>query len=85
MAFQQPQPSTFQPCDSYFVETYDQEYAPARLSAKEHAKLIARERQYAMADEMSRAVSDEYQDDILAHMHAMDVSLPSHLHEMLAN
>lgn len=74
MAYQRYPTSTFQPCDSYFVETYNNEYQPPRLGAKEHAKLIARERQYAMGDEMSKAVREEYHEDILAHMHMMDVS-----------
>ncbi|EEP77500.1 conserved hypothetical protein [Uncinocarpus reesii 1704] len=64
--------SNFQPCDSYFVETYDGDYQPSRLCLKEHAKLIARERQYAMGDEMSNAVREEYQEDIVAHMHMID-------------
>ncbi|KAK2747355.1 hypothetical protein FQN55_005104 [Onygenales sp. PD_40] len=72
MAYQQRPTSTFQPCDSYFVETYEPEYPAPRLGPKEHAKLIARERQYAIADELSKQVSDEYQDDVLAHMLVMD-------------
>ncbi|KAI1906792.1 hypothetical protein LOZ53_005270 [Ophidiomyces ophidiicola] len=72
MAFPQYSTSTFQACDSYFVETYDNDYRPARLCPKEHAKLVARERQYAMADEMSKAVREEYQEDIIGHMHMMD-------------
>ncbi|WEW59648.1 hypothetical protein PRK78_005127 [Emydomyces testavorans] len=72
MAYQPYSTSTFQPCDSYFVESYDNDYQPTRLRPKEHAKLIARERQYAIGDEMTGAVREEYQDDILGHMHMMD-------------
>ncbi|EEQ29678.1 G1/S-specific cyclin CLN1 [Microsporum canis CBS 113480] len=80
MAYQRCQTTTFQPCDSFFVETYDQEYAQPQqpqqshpqLGPKEQAKLLARERQYAMADQMSRIATDEYQEDILSHMHMMD-------------
>ncbi|KKZ67393.1 hypothetical protein EMCG_06921 [[Emmonsia] crescens] len=74
MAYQHRPTSSFQPCDSYFVESYEPEYPGPRLGPKEHARLIARERQFAIADELSKQVSDEYQDDILAHMLAMDSS-----------
>ncbi|EAW11366.1 G1/S-specific cyclin [Aspergillus clavatus NRRL 1] len=66
-------PSSYQPCDSYFVESYDDFPAP-RMEPKEHAKLVARERQYAIADELSKAASDELRDDILAHMLDMDAA-----------
>ncbi|KAK2749882.1 hypothetical protein FQN57_005298 [Myotisia sp. PD_48] len=72
MAYQHCQTSSFQPCDTFFVETYDDDYAPARPGSREHAKIMARERQLDMAEQMSRAVTDEYQADILAHMHMMD-------------
>lgn len=74
MAYQHRPTSSFQPCDSFFVETYDQEFAGPRLDPKEHARLVARERQYAIADNLSRLTSEEYQEDILAHMLQMDVS-----------
>ena len=63
----------YQPCDSFFVESYDDFLAP-RLTAKEHARLIARERQYAVAEELSKITSQELRDDILAHLLDMDVS-----------
>lgn len=72
MAYQRYQQPSYQPCDTFFVENYDNGFPASRQAAKEHAKLIARERQYAMGDEMSKAVREEYQDDILAHMHMMD-------------
>ncbi|EEH39513.2 hypothetical protein PAAG_08782 [Paracoccidioides lutzii Pb01] len=72
MAYQQHPSSSFQPCDTYFVEQYEPEYPAPRLGPREHAKVIARERQFAIADELSKQASDEYQDDILAHMLVMD-------------
>lgn len=72
MAYQQRPSSSFQPCETFFVEPADD--IPHRLDPKEHARLVARERQYAMADELSRLTSEEYQDDILSHMLEMDVS-----------
>lgn len=78
MAFPQyPQPQRSQPCDTFFVQGADQQQFPtSRICTKEQAKLVARERQYAMADAMSKAVSEDYQSDILAHMNAMDVCCP---------
>ncbi|KAL1998706.1 hypothetical protein VTN02DRAFT_5713 [Thermoascus thermophilus] len=73
MAYHHRQASNYQPCDSFFVESYEEFPAP-RIDPKEHAKLVARERQYAIADELSRLASDEYQDDILAHMMQMDTA-----------
>lgn len=74
MAYEQRPASGFQPCDSFFVETYDQEFSGPRLDPKEHARLVARERQYAIADNLSRLTSEEYQEDVVAHMLQMDVS-----------
>lgn len=74
MAFPQRRPtSSYQTCDSYFVETYD-DFPGRRMDPKEHAKLYARERQYAIADELSNLVCEEFRDDILSHMLEMDVS-----------
>lgn len=46
-----------------------------RQAKQEHEKLLARERQFAMADELSHLTSEEFRDDILSHMLEMDVSL----------
>jgi len=81
MAFRQSSNSTFQhqPCDSYFVESYEDNMFATRANAKERLRLIARERQLAIAEEMSRMVSEEYQDDILKHMTQMEVKHTNHL------
>lgn len=73
MAFHQRPASSYHPCDTFFVETYDDFRVP-RMDPKEHAGLIARERQYAIADELSRVTSDELRDDIVSHMLDMEVS-----------
>lgn len=73
MAYQQRPPSTFQPCESFFIESAN-DPPHHRLDPKEHARLVARERQYAIADDLSRLTSEEYQEDILSHMLEMDVS-----------
>lgn len=74
MAYHKRPTSSYQPCETFFVESYDDFRAP-RVDAKEHAKLIARERQYAIAEELSKVASDEFREDILSHMLDMDVSL----------
>lgn len=62
-------------CDSYFVESMDQEedgvFAQKR-SKQEVARMHA-ETQLEIAEEMSRTVSEEYQEDILDHMEVMEV------------
>ncbi|KAL4986114.1 cyclin-like protein [Aspergillus falconensis] len=73
MAYHKRPTSSYQPCESYFVESYD-DFTVPRMDPKEHAKLVARERQYAIADELSRVTSEEYRDDILSHMLDMDAS-----------
>lgn len=75
MAYQKRPTSSYQPCDTFFVESYDSAPAP-RIDPKEHAKFIARERQYAIADELSRITSDDFRDDIVSHMLDMDVGYP---------
>lgn len=63
-------------CDSFFVESAEPErdgiYA-ARKKRQEKARIDA-ETQMEIADEMSRMVSEEYQEDILDHMEVMEVS-----------
>lgn len=65
-------------CDSFFVESAESErdgiYA-ARKLRQEKARIDA-ETQMEIADEMSRMVSEEYQEDILDHMEVMEVSNP---------
>lgn len=74
----QQQPRRLPVCDSYFVESMDQEedgvYARKAMSKQEIARMHA-ETQLEMAEEMSRTVSEEYQEDILDHMEVMEVWL----------
>ncbi|KAL4892178.1 cyclin-like protein [Aspergillus ambiguus] len=72
MAYHKRPVSSYQPCDTFFVESYDDFRAP-RMDPKEHARLIARERQYAIAEELSKVASDEFREDIMSHMLDMDV------------
>lgn len=43
-----------------------------RQAKQEHDKLVARERQYVIADQLSRLTSEELRDDVLKHMLDMD-------------
>ncbi|KAF2717119.1 hypothetical protein K431DRAFT_161653 [Polychaeton citri CBS 116435] len=66
----------FQPfgyCDSYFVEGNDDDGIYARAATeRERARGLAKLRQKALAEELSRATTGEYHSDILAHMEHME-------------
>ena len=62
-------------CDSYFVDNHDDDdgvYARA-AAERERQRGVAKLRQKALAEELSRATSDEYQEDILSHMEHMEM------------
>ncbi|KAI1844852.1 hypothetical protein JX265_012472 [Neoarthrinium moseri] len=60
---------------SYFVETDEPQYS--RLQPREAAKLLARNRQEMIGNELSRLAGDEYLEDIMQHMrHMEDETLP---------
>ncbi|KAJ5693122.1 hypothetical protein N7462_002545 [Penicillium macrosclerotiorum] len=63
--------SGFQPCDTFFIED-DYRVRAEKQAKQEHDKLVARERQYAIADQLSRITSEELRDDVLSHMMEMD-------------
>ncbi|KAJ5386216.1 hypothetical protein N7509_008757 [Penicillium cosmopolitanum] len=71
MAFSRPR-SSFQPCETFFVEDDYHRARADRQAQQEHDKLVARERQYAIADQLSRLTSEELRDDVLKHMLEMD-------------
>lgn len=67
----------YQRCDTFFVENDDNGIFAARAEARDYARLIARQRQELMANELSRQASDEYLEDIMKHMRQMeDETLP---------
>lgn len=74
---QLPVPRTFPAfgyCNSYFVESHDDDegvFARA-ASERERARNVAKIRQKALAEELSRATADEYQEDVLDHMEFME-------------
>ena len=62
-------------CDSYFVDSHDDDEGLfARAAAeRERQRGVAKLRHKALAEELSRATADEYQEDILDHMERMEV------------
>lgn len=80
MAYQ-PQPlagprsfPAFGYCDSYFVENHDDDdgsYARA-AAERERARNVAKLRQRALGEELSRTTAEEYQEDVLDHMEHME-------------
>ena len=72
MAYIRPR-SGFQPCDTFFIED-DLRVQAEKQAKQEHDKLVARERQFALASQLSRITSAELRDEILQHMLNMDVS-----------
>lgn len=58
---------------TFFVES--NEPSVPRMSAREAAKLLARNRQDMIANELSRLTSEEYLEDIMRHARHMEVCL----------
>ncbi|KAK9420420.1 putative Cyclin N-terminal domain-containing protein [Seiridium unicorne] len=59
----------------FFVETDEPQYN--RLPSKEHLRMLARNRQVMMGEELSRLASEEYLEDIMQHLSYMeDETLP---------
>jgi hypothetical protein len=65
--------SGYQPCDTFFIED-DYRMQAEKQAKQEHDKLMNRERQHAMATQISRITSVEFRDDVLQQMLEMDVS-----------
>lgn len=64
--------------DSYFVED-DATFIPT-MNYRDAAKMIARNKQDMIANELSRLASDEYLEDIMQHVRHMEVSYIPALH-----
>ncbi|CAK7268429.1 hypothetical protein SEPCBS57363_003089 [Sporothrix epigloea] len=63
--------------ETFFVESDDYSMSVPRMGSREAAKMLARNRQEMIGNELSRLASDEYLEDILQHMHHMeDETLP---------
>lgn len=57
--------------ETFFVES--DECTMPRMTAREAAKMLARNRQEMIANELSRLASEEYLEDIMRHMRHMEV------------
>ena len=58
-----------EPCDTYFVE---QDSRPQH-SARDYIKMMGCQKQETMTNELSRQASETYMEDIIQHMHQMEV------------
>lgn len=56
---------------AFFTEMVDEPQRP-RMGTRDAAKMIARQRQEMLANELSRLASDEYLEDIMQHMSHME-------------
>ena len=72
MAFYQQRP---QGDETFFTEMVDAPQQP-RMGTRDAAKMIARQRQEMIANELSRLAGDEYLEDIMQHMRHMEVCYP---------
>ena len=60
--------------ETFFVESDDcNNTAMPRMGSREAAKMLARNRQEMIGNELSRLASDEYLEDIMQHMRHMEV------------
>lgn len=64
-------------CNSYFVENHDDDEGIFARAAAERERQhgVAKLRQRALAEELSRHTAAEYQEDVLDHMEYMEVRL----------
>ena len=60
-------------CDSYFVESHDDRARAFREDMRERERLMKRQTQLAIAEDLSNLTSAEYREDILHHMEKMEV------------
>ncbi|KAI4217502.1 MAG: hypothetical protein LQ351_000097 [Letrouitia transgressa] len=60
-------------CDSYFVESHDDRARACREDLRERERLMKRQTQIAIAQELSDLTSAEYREDILQHMEQMEL------------
>jgi hypothetical protein len=56
--------------DTFFVESDD---SSQRMTVRDAAKMLARNKQEMIANELSRLACDEYLEDIMQHMRHMEV------------
>lgn len=62
------------PCESYFVETDDDNFRSYEAERRERKRQADLYTQSAIATELSQLVSEDYREDIVQHMEKMEVS-----------
>lgn len=80
----QPQLPGYGPCDSYFVESHDDDdgvFAAAAAERERHRHL-SKLRQKTMAQDLSRMTGEEYQEDVLDHMEHMEGETMPDIHSI---
>ena len=60
-------------CDSYFVESHEDQEKGFRDGLRERERRQKWETQLAIAEDLSQLTSCEYRDDVLQHMETMEV------------
>ena len=63
-----------QPRGSYFDDSHDDQDKVIRDAIREQEKQLNRQKQAAIAEDLSIIASDEYREDHLNHMEAMEVN-----------
>ena len=61
--------------ETFFVESEECAMTMPRMTSREAAKMLARNRQEMIANELSRLASEEYLEDIMQHMRHMEVCI----------
>ena len=61
------------PTDNTFFVESDESAASQRMTMRDAAKMLARNKQEMIANELSRQACDEYLEDIMQHMRHMEV------------
>ena len=63
-----------QPHSSYFAKSHEDQDRIIRDGIRQQEQQLKRQKQAAIAEELSFITSDEYRDDHLQHMEAMEVN-----------
>lgn len=69
-------------CDSFFVESDDEGVYARAAAERENARQLGKLRQKALAEELSRATAEEYQEDVLDHMEHMEAETMPDIHSI---
>jgi len=73
MSFQQRSQPSYGGCDSFFVQSDDGLY-PTAEHRREQDWHVAHVQHLQIEEELSKHTAMEYQEEILAHMHCMEVN-----------